>query len=143
MIERRPKASCSGASAISDIDGGYAQNVKGIADYFRHLDRGALPIERGYFLDDDDRLRRDVITELMCNFTVDLEEVAKRHGIDDAEARFSAELQRLDELQEGELVRRRGLFVSATPLGRLVIRNVAMVFDAHLAGGRGGFSQTV
>ena len=75
-------------------------------------------------LSDDDRLRRDVITSLMCNFWVDL----GRDGV----TRFARELEDLRALEADGLVRIDGTEVAPTALGRVFVRNIAMVFDAYL-----------
>ena len=62
----------AGVSAIGDVAGAFAQNMKTLTAYYAALDAGRFPVERGYLLDADDRLRRFVITELMCNFRVRL-----------------------------------------------------------------------
>ena len=56
-----------GVSAIGDVQGAFVQNTKKLNEYYAALDAGRFPIERGYALDDDDAIRRHVITELMCN----------------------------------------------------------------------------
>ena len=61
------------------------QNTKKLTEYYEALDAGRFPIERGYVLDDDDALRRHVITELMCNGHLDVREVERRFGINFAE----------------------------------------------------------
>lgn len=132
-----------GITAISDVQGAYAQNVKRIADYYRHLDAGELPIERGCALTAEDLLRRDVIHGLMCNFVVDLAQVTRAHGF--AADHFTAELATLCWAEEQGLLRRSGLTLEVTPLGQLFVRNVAMAFDAYLPAqqSRPTFSSTV
>jgi oxygen-independent coproporphyrinogen-3 oxidase len=125
-----------GASAISSVGGAYAQNVRNLKVYYQRIGRGELATERGFLLSEDDDRRRGVITQLMCNFWVDLGS--------EAQARFSEELERLQALEEDGLVRRRGNQLEVTPMGRLFVRNVAMVFDAYLArAAPTRFSQTV
>ena len=60
----------AGVSAIGDVGGAFAQNIKPLTTYYARWTAGDFPIERGYPLDADDRLRRFVITEMMCNFRV-------------------------------------------------------------------------
>jgi oxygen-independent coproporphyrinogen-3 oxidase len=120
-----------GITAISDVQGCYAQNVKTLPRYYRALEQGRIPVERGWVLSVDDRLRRKVITEIMCNFHVDLGEICAAFGLDGEET-FALELLELREPEEAGLVRRRGLTLSLTPLGHVLVRNVAMVFDPYL-----------
>lgn len=126
-----------GVSAISDVHGMYAQNVQAIPKYYAALDAGEFPVERGMLLSDEDRIRRRVITEIMCNFWVDLGPAAQQH--------FARELAELDRLEAEGLVHRSGTEVEVTPTGRIFIRNVASIFDSYLDPNRpkAGFSRTV
>jgi len=121
-----------GVSAIGDVAGAFAQNTKKLSTYYEALDAGRYPIERGYVLDDDDRLRRHVITELMCNFRLDVRDVERRFGI-----RFSEYFaDELGELAEGPVA--DGLLIvepaalRVTTAGQLLVRNVCMIFDRYL-----------
>jgi oxygen-independent coproporphyrinogen-3 oxidase len=78
-----------------------------------------------------DRLRKDAIGELMCNGVLDLGALAARHGID-TDALFSAEMADVAALERDGLVHVQPGRIEVTPLGRLLVRRVAMVFDGHL-----------
>jgi oxygen-independent coproporphyrinogen-3 oxidase len=134
-------------SAISDVAGAFSQNHKTLARYYEAIDAGRFPVERGYALSDDDRVRRYVIAELMCNFHLDAGALRSRFGVA-LEDRFAPELDRLTApggpAADGLVrVERGGLTV--TEPGRLFVRNVCMVFDTYLAAheGRPVFSRTV
>jgi len=137
-----------GVSAIGDVDGAYAQNQKKLPRYYAAIDKGSLPIDRGYRLSADDRLRRFVITQLMCNFHVDKRTVEERFGIDFDRA-FERELTELaapDGLIDNGFVTAGRDALQVEPLGRLFVRNVAMVFDRYLLNKIAGapvFSSTV
>ncbi len=125
-----------GATGISDVGGAYAQNVRALPYYYERVREGRFATERGIRLTEDDRRRRALITQLMCNFWVDLGEQGTRD--------FAEELERLAPLEDDGLVRREGTQLEVTPLGRLFVRNVAMVFDAYLRRSeRPRFSRTV
>jgi len=137
-----------GTSGISDVAGAYAQNHKRLNSYYSSVDAGELPVERGVPLSDDDRVRRHVITELMCNGVLRPAAVESAFGID-FEDYFAAELAALigpgGAVEEGMAVVDDGT-IGATELGRVFIRNVAMAFDAYLhrqADDRPVFSRTV
>jgi oxygen-independent coproporphyrinogen III oxidase len=133
---RRANATVAlGASAISDVGGAYAQNVRTLAEYARRVAAGRLPVEKGVRLDGEDLERRRIITELMCNFCTHLGEGAAQ--------RFAPELAALEGLARDGLVEVAGERVAVTPLGRLFVRNVAMVFDEYLQAGAGRYSRTV
>ncbi|HLM44393.1 MAG TPA: oxygen-independent coproporphyrinogen III oxidase, partial [Myxococcaceae bacterium] len=124
------------ATGISDVGGAYAQNVRALPYYYERVREGRFATERGIRLTEDDRRRRALITQLMCNFWVDLGEQGARD--------FAEELERLAPLEDDGLVRREGTQLEVTPLGRLFVRNVAMVFDAYLGRSeRPRFSRTV
>jgi oxygen-independent coproporphyrinogen-3 oxidase len=79
----------------------------------------------------EDRLRRAVINRILCHGTVVKAEVEREFGIafDD---HFAPELERLRELERDQLVRLRDEAIDVAAAGRLLLRNVAMVFDAYL-----------
>ncbi len=122
-----------GSSGISDVDGAYAQNHRRLASYYEMVDAGEFPVERGYRLNRDDTIRRHVITELMCNNTVHLPEVARRFGIDPA-GYFASELATLTDpggLVDEGMVTVTDTDITATELGGMFVRRVATVFDTH------------
>ncbi len=121
-----------GVSSISKLGRHYIQNAKTMEAYSAALVAGGLPVDRGLRLSDDDLLRRDAIQRLMCDFALDLPALAQRHGVADAAAYFSADLQRLQPLEQAGLVQRQGLHLRVTPQGRLLVRIIAMQFDHHL-----------
>ncbi|HVP14417.1 MAG TPA: oxygen-independent coproporphyrinogen III oxidase, partial [Terriglobales bacterium] len=96
-VKPAPDMLGAGVSAIGDVGGAFAQNVKKLSEYHAALDAGRFPIERGYRLSPDDHVRRHVISQLMCNFHLDGAAVSRRFGID-LDAYFARELQ---ELREG------------------------------------------
>lgn len=120
-----------GVSAIGAVAGHYVQNARTTDAYYAAIDAGRLPVVRGFGMSADDHLRRAIIGALMCNGTLDIAEVERTHGIDFA-ATFAAELADLDRLAEDNLVRRTPDRIDITPLGRLLVRRVAMVFDRYL-----------
>jgi oxygen-independent coproporphyrinogen-3 oxidase len=121
-----------GVSSISEVAGGYAQNVKTVAEYGQALQEGKLPTQRGLFTSAEDRLRRDVILRLMCSFGLDKREVESRHCIH-FDRHFASELAALQPMVDDGLLELDAHRIEITPLGRLLVRNVAMTFDAYLA----------
>ncbi len=137
-----------GISAIGDVRGSFAQNVKKLSTYYEALDTGRMPIERGYVLDDDDRVRREVISRLMCNFHLPIPEVESRFGVEFASyfAEELAELRRADGPVKHGFVRITPAAIDVVGNGHLFVRNVCMVFDRYLKAKRGDapvFSRTV
>jgi oxygen-independent coproporphyrinogen-3 oxidase len=139
-----------GVSAIGDVHGAFVQNTKKLPEYYDAIGAGRFPIERGYELNRDDEIRRYVITELMCNFRLDLAAVETRFAIDFRDY-FAAELEQLTA-SEGSPAADKLLAVSENridvlPIGRMFVRNICMVFDTYLPSRTGGpkpvFSRTV
>jgi oxygen-independent coproporphyrinogen-3 oxidase len=138
-----------GVSGIGDVQRTFVQNTKKLSAYYAALDAGRFPVERGYVLDGDDLVRRHVITELMCNFHLDVREVERRFDVEFGRY-FAAELAELtgpaSPAADG-LVRVTGDAIEVTPTGRLFVRNVCMVFDRNLrartAAAHPVFSRTV
>jgi oxygen-independent coproporphyrinogen-3 oxidase len=134
-----------GATAISDSGGAYWQNSTDVGKWATLVEEGHLPVHRGVGLSDDDRLRRWVITRLMCDLEIDLAEVGERFSID-APSYFEREL---DELGSGDYTKlvevdRSTGWIGATALGCNLIRNVCLVFDRYSATrAPGGFSSTI
>ncbi len=124
-----------GISGIGDVQGAYAQNVKKLTDYEHAVRTGRLPIERGRVLDDDDLLRRHVITQLMCNLHLEVADVEQRFGIPFERyfARELAELTGPDSPQAHGLLQVTPAAIDVTEQGRLFVRNVCMTFDRYLA----------
>lgn len=130
-----------GVSAISAVGDVFAQNCKDLPGYYEKIDAGTLATERGLVSSAEDRLRREVIAALMCDFRVDLAMVTARHGT--TPEHFAAELEALGPMAEDGLVKLDGGVIEVTPRGRFLIRNVAMAFDAYLAPATRGFSKAI
>ena len=120
-----------GVSSISGIDRTYAQNQRALKDYQAAIERQELPVMRGITLNDDDVLRRAVISRLLCHCVLHKAEVEAEFGIRFDEY-FAGELARLVEFQSDGLVHLSAESISVTQLGRIFIRNVGMVFDKYL-----------
>ena len=120
-----------GVSAIGKVGSAYVQNVKTLDAYCERLSANALPVMRGRMLCPEDVLRRDVIQRLMCDFEVRFADVERAHAIRFAE-HFTPELAALAPLAVDGIVALDDASVTVTPVGRLLVRAVAMVFDAYL-----------
>ncbi|HYN23146.1 MAG TPA: oxygen-independent coproporphyrinogen III oxidase [Thermoanaerobaculia bacterium] len=132
-----------GVSSIGEVGGGYAQNSKSIAEYGAALQNDRLPVCRGLALTSEDHLRRDVIQRLMCHFGLDKRDVERRYEIDSFDRYFAAEIEELVPMVRDDLVEMGADRIEITPLGRLLVRNVAMAFDAYLGKTAVSYSRTV
>ncbi|MNZ36253.1 Oxygen-independent coproporphyrinogen-III oxidase [compost metagenome] len=132
-----------GVSAIGKVGDSYSQSVKLLSQYYARLDQGMLPVQRGYRLNPDDLLRREVINALMCHGRIDFGTFEASHGIRFHDY-FAEALEQLAEQVDDHLLALEPGALQLLPQGQLMMRNTAMAFDAYLGGGRKGqFSRTV
>ncbi len=131
-----------GLSSVSQTSNVYRQNYKTSDLYTQSLADGILPVQRGYILTEEDRIRREIIMRLMCHLTLDFEEVSEELNID-FPSRFSHEIASLREMEKDELVEVTAENITITERGRLFIRNVAMCFDAYLQKRETRYSRTI
>ena len=121
-----------GMTSISDLGGAYAQNAHRLRDWAEKVEGGILPVVKGAAVSEDDVLRRHVINRVMCLLRLDLREVAEMFG-QKARAEIEASMKpSLPELVSDGLVTFDGDVLRVTPVGQLLVRNVAMMFDAYL-----------
>jgi len=120
-----------GVSAIGSIGPTYSQNHRALEDYYDSLDRNELPIMRGMELTADDLLRRAVIQALMCHFALSKEAIEIGYLID-FDLYFADELAELHEFERQGLLDLHDRWINVTPKGRMLIRNICMVFDKYL-----------
>lgn len=121
-----------GPTGISDAAGAYWQNIADVAAWQAAVERGELPVARGITLSTDDMIRRHVINRLMCDGSLSFAEVDSTFGIH-FEDYFAKELTTLGDHAELIDYDAGGRTIEANELGVLLIRNVCMEFDAHLA----------
>ncbi len=134
-----------GLTSIGEGERYYAQNTKDMKVYEAALDAGKLPFERGVVLSDDDYLRKAVIMELMANFSIDIKRVESEHHID-FKRYFADALEALQEFVEADLITITEDKITVSTTGTLLIRNIAMPFDAYMkkyAQSKKSFSKTV
>lgn len=120
-----------GVSAIGAIGPTYSQNHRDLDSYYDSLDRAMLPVARGIELSADDLLRRAVIQMLACQFRLSRQAIEIAHLVD-FDRYFAAELLELADMQKDGLVQLDDDWIVVTPRGRMLIRNVCMVFDKYL-----------
>jgi oxygen-independent coproporphyrinogen-3 oxidase len=120
-----------GITSISQFGRIYAQNHKKEKDYRAALDQGLLPTAKGYYLSEDDILRRRVIMKLMCDFELDFTSIENEFNID-FEKYFAWGLNNFDEMMADGLLFIENRTLKVTPMGRLLIRNIAINFDGYI-----------
>lgn len=133
-----------GMSGISMVENSYYQNTRDLAEYYRLLDQNRLPVVKKLDLSLDDRIRRDLIMQIMCRGEVDFRLFSGKWNIGFLDY-FWSELKNLQPLEDDGLVLRHHDSLQITDLGRLFLRNICMVFDACMKSpsGKRNFSKTV
>ncbi|WP_024298254.1 oxygen-independent coproporphyrinogen III oxidase [Methylomicrobium lacus] len=121
-----------GITSIGRVGDAYIQNVKDLETYDRLIHHQKLPVFKGVDLDQDDKLRRAVITQLICHFGLSFAAIEKEFAIDFA-GYFARELEALRPMQVDGLLRLSAAGITVSSAGRLLIRNICMVFDRYLA----------
>ncbi len=120
-----------GLSAIGKIGPTYSQNYRDLEAYYDALDRDVLPIMRGMELNADDLLRRAIIQALMCHFELAKDSFSQDFQID-FDGYFATELEELRDYEREGLLEISQHSIRVTPKGRMLIRNICMVFDKYL-----------
>ena len=120
-----------GVTAISGFSDAYAQNHRELAAWEKAVQERGLATMRGYRLSREDRLRREVISRLLCHTVIPKQEINEAFAVDFDE-HFADELRRLETPAEDGLLIISKEEIRATWLGRIFIRNLAMLFDPYL-----------
>jgi len=120
-----------GVTAISGFRDAYAQNFRELPAWEKAVHESGLATMRGYRLSNEDRLRRDVISRLLCHTVIPKREIDQAFGIY-FDQHFADELRRMERPRQDGLLTMDGDEIRATWLGRIFIRNLAMLFDPYL-----------
>lgn len=120
-----------GITSIGKVADSYSQNVKTMDEYYQLVDQDKLPIFRGLALTADDILRREVINQLICNFVLSMPVIEQQFGIDFADY-FRVELEELAVMQQDGLLQLDKDRITVLGAGKLLIRNICMIFDKYL-----------
>ncbi|MBD2464847.1 oxygen-independent coproporphyrinogen III oxidase [Oscillatoria sp. FACHB-1407] len=124
-----------GMTSISMLHDVYVQNHKRLKDFYRAIDLDVLPIERGVSLSHEDIVRRTIIMELMCQFQLSKEALQEKYHLSfdqEFDDHFAGEQAALRQLEIDGLIEHTPNHIQVTPVGRLLIRNIAAVFDTFL-----------
>jgi oxygen-independent coproporphyrinogen-3 oxidase len=120
-----------GSTSIGQVGDSYSQNLKELEEYYARIDAGSIPVFRGYELNADDKLRRAVITDLICHFELEKAKVEQAYNIR-FDAYFEAELKDLAGMEQDGLLTLSAERIQVADAGKLLIRNICMVFDRYL-----------
>ena len=121
-----------GVTSIGRVGDAYIQNVKELNQYDQLIKLHKLPVFKGVELNDDDKLRREVISQLICHFDLTFANIEQAFSINFSDY-FANELMALMPMQSDGLLSLSSNGIKVLPAGRLLIRNICMVFDSYLA----------
>ncbi|MGZ5077097.1 MAG: oxygen-independent coproporphyrinogen III oxidase, partial [Methylobacter sp.] len=131
-----------GITSIGRVGDAYIQNVKELDEYDQLIGQGRLPVFKGVELDGDDKLRRAVITQLICHFDLSFASIERQFRINFSDY-FAKELAALAPMQADGLLVLSAEGIQVLSAGRLLIRNICMVFDKYLAQKQQQFSKVI
>ena len=120
-----------GVTSIGSVGDSYSQNRRTLEEYNSSLANNELPVFRGFTLNADDKVRRVVITKLICHFSLNIIEIEQMLGINFAEY-FADVLPQLDQFAQDGLLIHNAEKIEVLPAGHLLIRNICMIFDKYM-----------
>ena len=120
-----------GVSAISQIGHCYSQNQKKLSDYYQQVENVGHAQWRGVALNKDDLIRREVIKQLICNFTLNKKDIEQQFDLN-FDQYFAEDINLLTPFIEDQLVTIDSNKVQVLLTGKLLIRNICMCFDVYL-----------
>lgn len=120
-----------GVSSIGSLGNQYHQNVRDVNQYYQALAQEQLPSWRGVGMSTDDKIRKAVIFGLICHFEISKKAIEDEFGIN-FDLYFAKELSLLNQFKADQLLTVDKYSIKITPRGRLLIRNICMMFDAYL-----------
>jgi oxygen-independent coproporphyrinogen-3 oxidase len=129
------KAGCDvyafGLSAISQFQNIYAQNLKNLKDYYSRVDSREAATNVGYRMTFDDHVRKETIMQLMCHLEINKRDIEAKFDID-FEDYFADDIRKLNVFIADGLLENDVDKIKIVGSGILIIRNIAMCFDAYL-----------
>ncbi|TDR18316.1 oxygen-independent coproporphyrinogen III oxidase [Marinicella litoralis] len=120
-----------GVSSISLINGTFSQNNKNLEAYYQQIELGQIPVMKGYQLNQDDKIRKQVIQDLCCHFSLNTDKISHQFDVDFSDY-FAEEIKRLLPFESDGLISINDGDITVSKKGRLLIRNICMVFDQYL-----------
>jgi len=131
-----------GSTSISMLEDAYAQNHKDLKQYYQAVAKGVIPTHKGIKLTQNDMIRRDVIMSIMSHFQLDKSAIADKYHLN-FDAYFTQELEELNPLVDDGLVSLSSDQIEITDIGRLLVRNIAVIFDTHTRAEATHFSRAI
>lgn len=131
-----------GLSSIGQVGDSFSQNEKNLQQYYEIIESGDLPVIKGQIIQADDKIRRAVIMDLICHFKLDFDKIEANFNID-FNNYFADALNELGEMHKDGLIELTENSIKVMEIGKLLIRNICMVFDAYLSSSKIQFSKTI
>jgi len=131
-----------GLSSIGQVGDSFSQNEKNLQQYYEIIESGDLPVIKGQIIQADDKIRRAVIMDLICHFKLDFDKIEANFNID-FNNYFADALNELGEMHKDGLIELTENSIKVMERGKLLIRNICMVFDAYLSSSKIQFSKTI
>ena len=134
-----------GVTAISQLTSAYAQNTKNISEYIETVNRGHIPVKKGYSLNFDEQITREVITELMCNEQINWQELAVRmqRSIDEVKAATAYSEKKMRAFEQDGIIVFDDRKIIMKQKGSPFVRNVAASLDKLLINSDKTFSKPI
>ena len=118
-----------GVSAISQLAGGYAQNTKDIELYILRTGNSEFPVDKGYRLSRREMVIREMITRLMCNYSLDIGRLALEMNENTEGILDLIDKRQLEDFESDGLIESYGNSIRVREKGKLFIRTIASAFD--------------
>ena len=132
-----------GVTSIGQVAGAFAQNEKELGAWGARVRGSGLSTTKGMWIGDDDLVRQRIIHQVMCAYRLSKSAIEREFGID-FDARYGDAITRLAPLADDGMVVLNDDGFELTSWGRVFVRNVCMLFDAHLPQpGQRAFSRTL
>jgi oxygen-independent coproporphyrinogen-3 oxidase len=120
-----------GITSIGSVGDSYSQNKRTLEEYAASINNNELPVFRGITLNEDDKIRRKVITKLICHFSLDIPAIEKELNINFADY-FADVYPKLAQFAEDKLLKYDSQSIHVLPAGHLLIRTICMAFDRYI-----------
>ena len=134
-----------GASSISQLDSAYIQNIKNASQYINSIEKNNLAVLRGYSVNKEQKIIREIINSIMCNYYVDINLISKKYNLTNSELYNSIQFKEdsLEDFISDKILDFNDNKITINESGRLFTRNIAMRFDPLIDQKIGTYSNTV
>lgn len=134
-----------GVSAISQLDNAYLQNYKDTATYISYVEKGLLPVEKGYELNVTEKMIRDSVTNIMCNNYLDFKELSQRYNlsVEDFKNKIQFNTDKLEPFIKDQLIELSNTALNVSETGSFIVRNIAAALDPLYKSTQGTYSKSI